>query len=35
VFEDTSVARQDLTAVLEQLEAIRSVTDAYGRACAA
>ena len=35
VFEDASVARQDLAAVLEQLETIRSVTDAYGRACAA
>jgi hypothetical protein len=35
VFENAGVPRQDLAAVLEQLEAIRSVTDAHGRACAA
>ena len=35
VFENSGVPRKDLAAVLEQLEAIRSVTDAYGRACAA
>jgi hypothetical protein len=35
VFEGAGVPRLDLAAVLEQLEAIRSVTDAHGRACAA
>jgi hypothetical protein len=35
VFENTGVPRRALAAVLEQLEAIRSVTDAHGRACAA
>jgi hypothetical protein len=35
VFENGGVPRQDLATVLDQLEAIRSVTDAHGRACAA
>ena len=35
VFENTRVARQDIAAVLDQLEAIRLVADAHGRACAA
>ena len=35
VFENLSIPRRDLAAVLDQLEAIRSATDAHGRACAA
>jgi hypothetical protein len=35
VFENGGVPRQDLATVLDQLEAIRSMTDAHGRACAA
>ena len=35
VFENANVGRRDLASVLDQLQAIRAITDAYRRACAA
>ena len=35
VFENAAVPRQDLATVLDQLQAIRAITGAYGRARAA
>jgi hypothetical protein len=35
VFENANVGRRDLASVLDQLQAIRAITDAYWRARAA